>query len=111
MVVGRPQQRLGIGALQGGKSRPVGIDDDIFPGQRSAEGGQVGEPLAVHDEAVEGVAHRHAAGLGVEHDVAPLFEVAGAVEIGVAHTGPGLDDRHLGVLPHKVDKPLAAPGE
>ena len=86
----------------------VGIDDDLFGCQGDTQGGEVGKALAVYDEAVEGVAHADAAGLGIFDDGGTLGDVTSNVEVGVADACTGLDDGDLGIVAHIVDEGAAA---
>ena len=102
LLRGVAQQAGGVDAVEGGVTLRVGEDLDIFCCQGLAQRRQVAEPVAVHDEAVEGVADADTAGLGVAYDAAPLGRVARTVEVYVDDTGARLYDRHAGVLAHEA---------
>ncbi len=89
----------------------IGIEDDILCCQGGAERGEVGQTGTVDDEAVEGIAHAHTAGLGILDDGGSLCQVALRIEVGVADAGTGLDDGHAGIVAHIVDEGTAATGD
>ena len=62
----------------------------------------------MNEGAVEGVAHAHAASLGIVDDACAFFKVAVLVKIGMADTCTSLDDRYRSLLTHKVDEAFAA---
>ena len=109
MLFGRVFQQVGgVVSAEGRESLGVGVDRDAGGGQRGAKLRQVGEPVAVDDEAVEGVADADAPGFGVADYGAAFCEVAVAVEVGVDDAGAGFDDRNAGVFAHEADQARAA---
>ena len=110
MGIGLSQQRGRIAPVEYSISKVVGIQHHVFLGQRCTQVGQIGETAAVHDKAVESIAYRDTPRLGIEHDGTPFLDVARTVEIGMAYTRSGLDNRYLRILTHKIDKAFASPG-
>ena len=86
----------------------VGIEAHVGGCEGSDELGQVGDAVFMDDEAVEGVAHADATGLGIMDDALALVEVAVFVEIGMNHASTCLYDWHLGIVAHEVDELSAA---
>ena len=76
--------------------------------ERFQDGRQVGEAVAVDDEAVEGVADADATRLGIDDDGDGFLQVGGAVDIAVYDAGTRLDDWHAGVVADIVDEAVAA---
>ena len=62
------------------------------------------------DEAIKGIAHTYASSLGIVDDTLAHIEVAKFIEVSMHHTSSCLDDRHLGIVAHKVNQFATASG-
>lgn len=102
------QQTGRITAVEHGIRIRIGINHHLFRRQPSANGRQVAEPVPVHDQAVERIAHTNTPGLGIEHDIGTFSPVTCGIEIGMANTGTRFNHRNTGVIPHIVDQTFAA---
>ena len=111
---------LGVPVLLGGRDHEAAQDG---PGlgaapqlyvlgleQLPGHGQEVSGHRTVHQQALGGVAHRGAGGLGVMDDAGGHVQVGLPVDVHVAHAHAGLDHRHLGVFHHIFNETGAATG-
>ena len=103
------QKCLRIMALKSIIGPGVSIDYDIVRDKAAAESGQIGKPVLVDNQTVEGVAYTDSACLRIRDYGLTLDYIPVLVEIGMADTGTCLYDRYFRILSDIVDKPSASP--
>ena len=111
VLICRHEQILGILALQSHVRTRIGLELHVLLGQRGAQSRQIGQTRRVHDQAIQGIAHRHAPGLGVENDRRALLHIAVGRKIRMTYPGTRLDDRHVGIVAHIADQRSTPPGD
>ena len=98
--------------LTGGSGRKWVFHQDIhtFFIERFQNLRQVGEAIAMDDEAVEGVADADAARLGIHDDGNGLLEVSGTINVAMDDASARFDDWDASILADVVDEATAATG-
>ena len=97
-------------AIEGCVSLIVGKYDYLLFGHLLAEGWQIGQTTLVNQQAIECIAYRNAAGLGIIDNGFTHLDIALGIEICVDYTCTCLDDRDAGCVADKIDEFTTATG-